>query len=484
MWPAIMEPAHHLSQAVDSITSFGKFAQLTRPASPHPDLQFQFAYSKAKPPQLDFTRKQTQNLRAKSNVNRLEPVRSAGTTIDPHIRPIETPNPESTQYEEPHASKDSAETSAPNIPTKHATFTDSNDVAVQSGPVTSMAEAAIVPKSCKAKHNIENVSPFAEIAEPSPATSPVQQNFIAQKERYSQMEARRASITPQGHIVPYPTVSKASSNEELLSILLSRFEAEQQNREELRASQLAKDIEIQDLYGVSQNLNQQLQEAKDRENIQNMEISDFNKLKPQWQHRIQRMNEYVQSLSDDHQKLRREAKEIREQQKHIQTEKASLEAALKDAHHAVDQDRSRTRKILAEARHEMELLEHTVENQKGQISQNANLLIHERDRSQGLTNAISNITTKYQDLTILFTTYRDAVMDKLGNLLQRSDDQIANAPQPQQDLKPIMDQCLQELRELDVVKQKDFLSLKRSLNSYATRHARRPSSFMKYAKFT
>lgn len=471
-----MEPAHHLCQAVDSITSFGKFAQLTRPASPPPDPQFQFAYSKAKPPQLDLTRKQTQNLRAKSNVDRLEPARSAGTTKNQHIRPIETQNPESTQREEGHASRDSAETSAPNIPTKHAAFTDSTDMGVQSGPVTSMAEATIVPSSCTAEHNIQNFSPSAEHAETSPATSPVQK-IIAQKQRYSQTNARKASITRQGHIVPYPTVSKASSNGELMGILLSRFEAEQQSREELQASQLEKDIEIQDLYGVSQNLNQLLQEAKERERIQNMEISDFDKLKPQWQHRIQQMNEYVQSLSDDHQKLRREAKEIREQQRHIQTERASLEAALKDAHHNVDQDRSRTRKILAEARHEMELLEHTVENQKGQISQNADLLIYERDRSQGLANAISNLTTKYQDLTILFTNYREAVMDKLGNLIQRSDDQIANAPQPQQDLKPIMDQCLQELRELDVVKQKDFLSLKRSLNSYATRHARRPSSF-------
>lgn len=478
-----MEPSHHLCQAVDSITSFGKFAHLTRPASPHPNLNFQFTYSKAKPPQLDFTRKQMQNLRANSNVDRLEPVRTAGTTIDPHIRPIEIQDPESRQHEEPHASRDSGEESPPNLPTKHATFTDSADVAVQSGPVTSMAEATIVPNSCTAIHNIENVSPSAEIAEPSPATSPVQQKLIAQKERYSQTKVRKDSITRQGHIFPCPPVSKASSNEELMGILLSRFEAQQQNREELRTSQLENAFEIQDLKGVSKNLYEELQKVRDRERIQKMELSEFNKLKPRWQHRIQKMNEYVQSLSDDHEKLRQEAKEIREQQKLIQTEKASLEAALKDARYVVDQDRSRTREILAEARHGIELLEHTVENQKGQISQNADLLIHERDRSEGLANAISNITSKYQDLTILFTSYRDAVMDKLGNLLQRSDDQIANAPQPQEDLKPIMDQCLQELRELDVVKQKDFMSLKRSLNSYATRHARRPSSFMKYAKF-
>lgn len=478
-----MEPADHLCQAVDSITSFGKFAQLTRPASPHPDLQFQFAYSKAKPHQLDLTRKQTQNLRTKSNVDRLEPARSVGTPINPHIRPIETQNPESTQHEERHASKDSAETSAPNIPTKHTAFTDPTDVGDQSGQVTNMVEATVVPGSCTAKYNIQNNSPSAEHAEPPLATSPVQK-VIAQKERYSQTNARKASITRQGHTVPYPTVSKASSNGELMGILLSRFEAEQQSREELQASQLAKDIEIQDLYGVSQNLNQLLQEAKDRERIQNMEISEFEKLKLQWQHRIQQMNGYIQSFAEDHQKLRREAKEIREQQKHIQTERGSLEAALKEAHHVVDQDRSRARKILTEARHEMELLKHTVEKQKGEISQNADLLLYERDRSQGLANTISNLTTKYQDLTILFTNYRDAVMDKLGNLLERSDDQIANAPEPQQDLKPTMDQCLQELRELDVVKQKDFLSLKRSLNSYATRHARRPSSFMKYAKFT
>lgn len=470
MWPAGMEPTHHLCQAVDSITSFGKVAKFTRPATPLPNPQFQFAYSKAKPTQLDFTLKQTQNLRANSNVDRLEPARSAVNTIDPRLRPNETQNTESTENEGPHVSKDSAETAAPNFPTKHTTFTGSTEMAAQSGPVTKTAEASIVLSSSTVKPSIENDGPSSEIAEPSPVTSPVQQKLIAQKERHPQTKARK-SITCQGHTVPCPTVSKTSSNGELVGILLSRFEAEQHNREELRACQLAKDIEIQDLKGVSQTLYEQLQEVKDRERLQHMELSDLNKLKPQWQYRIQKMNEYVQSLSDDHQKLRQEAKEIQGQQKDIQMEKASLEAALKEAHHLVDQDRSRTKKILAEARHEMELLKHTLENQQRQLSQNADLLIHERERSQGLANAISNITTDYQDLTKLFTNYRDGVMDKLGDLLQKSDNQIANAPQPQEDLKPIMDQCLQELRELDVVKQKDFLSLKKSLNSYATRYS-------------
>lgn len=478
-----MESAHHLCQAVDSITNFGKVAQLTRPASPHSSLQFQFAYSKAKPPRLDFTRKQAQNLRSHSNVGRMEPARSAESKIDPHLHPNETQNPESTEHEEPHISKDSAETTAPHFPTKHAAFTDSTEMAVQNGILTSTAEASLVLNSSTAKPSIENVSHSSEIAEPSPATSPVQQKLIAQKERHPQTKTRKASITRHGHVAPYPTISKASSNGELMGILLSRFEAEQHNREELRASQLAKDIEIQDLKGVSKTLYEQLQEIKDRERVQQIELSDFNKLKPQWQHRIQKMSEYVQSLTDDHQKLRQEAKEIREQQKDMLTEKASLETALKDVHYVVDQDQSRTKKILAEARHEKELLKQTVENQQREINQNANLLIHERDRSQGLANAISSITTNYQDLIQLFTGYRDAVMDKLGDLLQRSDDQIANAPQPHEDLKPIMDQCLQELRELDAVKQKDFLSLKRSLNTYATRYAWKRSSFMKYAKF-
>lgn len=471
MWPASMEPAHHLCQAVDSITNFGKFSQLTRPASPHPNLQFQFAYSKAKPTQLDFTRKQTQNLRANSNVGRLEPARSAESISRPPLRPNETQTPESAEHVEPHVSKDSAKIAEQNCPAKHATFRDSTEMAVQSDPVTSSAEASIVLSSSIVKPSIENVGPSTEITEPSPATSPAQQKLIAQKERQPQTKARKASIACQSQNVPYPTVSKASSNGELMGILLSRFEAQQHNREELRASQLAMDMEIQDLEGVCQNLYKQLLGFKDREHVYHMELSDFNKLKLQWQHRTQKMNEYVQSLSDDHQKLREEAKEIRGQQKDIQIEKASLEAALKEAHCVVDQDRSQTKKILAEARHEMELLEQAVENQQRQLSQNVDLVIHERERSQGLANAISNITTNYQDLTKLFTNYRDTVMDKLGDLLQRSDNQIANAPQPQEDLKPIMDQCLQELRELDVVKQKDFLSLKRSLNSYATRYA-------------
>lgn len=469
MCPAGMEPTHHLCQAVDSITSFGKVAQFTRPASPHPNLQFQFAYSKAKPPQLDFTRKQTQNLGADSNVGRVEPARSAVNTVDLRLRPDETQNTESKEDGGPLVSKDSAETATPNFPSKHATVTDSIEKATQSGLVTSTAEASIVLSSSIVEPSTDNVGPSTEIAEPSPVASPAQQKLIAQKERHPQMKARK-SITYQGHTVPCPTVSKTSSNGELVGILLSRFEAEQHNREELRACQLAKDIEIQDLKGVSQTLYEQLQEVKDRERVQQMELSDLNKLKPQWQNRIQKMNEYVQSLLDDHQKLRQEAKGIQEQQKDIQMEKASLEAALKEAYLVVDQDRSRT-KVLAEARHEMELLKQTVENQQRQLSQNADLLIHERERSQGLANAISNISTDYQDLTKLFTNYRDGVMDKLGDLLQKSDNQIANAPQPQEDLKSILDQCLEELRDLDVVKRKDFSSLKKSFNSYAIRYS-------------
>ncbi len=459
-----MEPAQHLFRAVDSITSFGKVSQFTRPASPHPNHQFRFAYSKAKAPQLDFTRKQTQSVPTGSTADRLEP---AETTLDLNFHLNESQDLENRENEEPHDLGRSGEMAAPPLSVTGVTPEGAVENSTKEASSMANAEHSAVPTSGVIA-SAGNARPPNDVAEPSSA-SPGQERSLPQKERPPQTMANKVSSKRQESTISYPLVPKPSSNGELLGILLSRFEAEQHSREESRATQLAKDIEIQDLKGVSQNLYEQLQSAKDRERAQQVEISELNETKQQWQHRIQKMNEYVQGLVKDHQRLRKEAKDIQDQQKGMLVEKASLETALKDVHHVVDQDRSRTKKLLLEARHEIGILEQTILDQDRQLRQNADLLVTERDRSQGLGDAITSITTSYQDLTKLFKDYREAIMEKLSDLLQRSNDQIAAAPPPHEDLTPMLDQCLQELRQLDTVKQEDFIALKTALSSYTTR---------------
>lgn len=465
-----MAPPATLSQVVDSITSFGntkaastEIIQFTRPTSSPIDALVPFTYTKARIPQMDFSRKPAQNPRTDPAVCPVVPTQAADSTVVPSVLTDQGQGPENAEQKETPPTSRSAITCEPPVPDASAIHSDAVETSTnQTAPAASIEANGTHRFGTPAFEH--NVRPSIESAQLSSAT--------AVHQRECQPQTKTTKVLRKVHEPTRATLPPKSLNDgELLSILLSRHKAEQQNREKLQASQHAKDQEINDLRGVSHTLYEQLQIVKGREHAQQMELSKFHAFQEQWEPRIQMLKEYFQSLTVDHQKLGQDAKDMQEQTKSIQTDKAALEVMLEDVHQALNQDRARTKKILLEARHEMELLEQTVDTQDKELRANADLLDIERDRSQRLEVALSGITTTNEELTRIFNGHKDAIIEKLTNL-QKSETQVVVAPQPESDLKPVLDQCfgiLKELQKLEMVKPQDFMTLNRAVRSYANR---------------
>lgn len=412
---------------------------------------------------MDFSRKPAQNPRNDPAIFRLGPIQEADSTAGSSVLVDQVQGSETVEQKETEtlATSRSAVTCAPCGP---------NASAIQSDAVEpSMNRAASTDReSVDASTTRSGVPTIDDTIDQPIESAPLSSTIMV-----SQPQMKADKVLRKHHEPTKATLHPKSLNDgELLSILLSRHKADQQNREKLQASQQAKDQEINDLKGVSHTLYEQLQIVKGREHAQQIELSKFYTFKEKWDPRVQLLKESFQSLTDDHHKLGRDATDMREQQKSIHADKAVLELMLKDAHQAFNQDRARTKKVLLEARHEMELLEQTVESQDKELRVNTELLDNERERSQVLEAALSSITKSSEDLTKMFTGHKDVVIEKLTHLLQKSETQVVVATEPQNNLKPVLDQCfgiLKELQKVEMVKPQDFMTLNRAVRSYANR---------------
>ena len=465
-----MASPHLLSRAVNSITSFGnakaastEVTQFIRPTSSPTDTLVPFTYTKARIPQMDFSRKPAQNTRNDPAICRLGPVQVADSTAVSGVLVDQAQGSETVEQKETPATSRSAVTCAPCGP---------NASAIQSDAVEPSMNRATPTENVDASATRSGAPAIDHTIDPSVESAPLSSTIMVHQ-RVSQPQMKADKVLRKHH---EPTKAalhpKCLNDGELLSILLSRHKAEQQNREKLQASQQAKDQEINDLKGVSHTLYEQLQIVKGREHAQRIELSKFHVFKEKWDPRIQLLKETFQSLTDDHHKLGQDATDMREQQKSIHADKAVLEVMLKDVHQAFNQDRARTKKVLLEARHEMELLEQTVESQDKELRVNTELLGNEHKRSQVLEAALSSITKTNEDLTQIFTEHKDVVVEKLKHLLRKSETQVVVAAEPQNNLKPVLDQCfgiLKDLQKVEMVKPQDFVTLDRAVRSYANR---------------
>lgn len=413
---------------------------------------------------MDFSRKPAQNPRTDPAIFRLGHTQALEGAAVPSVSVDQSQGSENAEPKEISASSLSAVTCTPNVPDASAIHSDAVETSLNRAAPTASVEYSAKPSfGVPAFEN--NVRPLIESAQLSSATAVHQ--TVHQPQTKSDKVLRKCQEPTKATLHP-----KTLNDGELLSILLSRHKAEQQNRAKLQASQYAKDQEISDLKGVSHTLYEQLQTVKGREHAQQSELSKFHTFKEQWEPRIQLLRESFQSLTDDHHKLGQDAKDMEEQRKSIQTDKTALEVMLEDVRQAFNQDRARTKKILLEARHEMEMLEQTVETQDRELRANSGLLDNERDRSHRLEEAMSSITTRNEEFTRMFTGHKDVVIEKLAQLLEKSETPVVVNSQPQNILKPILDDCfciLKELQKAEMVKPKDFLILNKAVRSYANR---------------
>lgn len=264
------------------------------------------------------------------------------------------------------------------------------------------------------------------------------------------------------------------NDEDPLNLMLLCYRRGQQERETAREIQNAQAIEVQDLRDVSSTLFQQLQDVRRREQLQAAELTRVHAIVPKWEARIKQLSKHVKELADDHLKLHDDAQEIRAQQQHIHVDKVKLDSTLKDVQNIIEQDRNKVQKTFTEARHHLQMLEQTVDNQEIQLQEDADLLNVERDRSQRLEDEIQKMTSNHQHIVKLLTGHREIITDKLDELLNKEEAvHTVTPPQSQDYIKPMLDQVLgllQGLENTDVARPDDLLKLGSSLMCHVDRY--------------
>ena len=467
-----------------------KFTPFVRPSSSHEDKSASFAFGKPQPKQLDFGRKRTPDINLCIPATLPEPC--ANSSLSPEACHSTTTTSTTTETTATHEGMQ--------VPTKAASLLLSVDI---SPTLTTSLDDTGSLKAHEDTSSTTEKSPIPATTAPNPQSLPVivPKTMAASQDKIGE-PVGSSSIAIMGTPLTFPRVltkvanirrkskrrtdsntTKASqstgvntslSYEDTLNILLRRYRNEQLDREETRVALKAKETELQDLTEISRTIYHQLQQVLQQKKSQEAELSRFHIIMPQWERQIKKLNNYIQSLTNDHQTLREDAQQIRNQQMTLQADRSELALALKGIHQDVEQDHGKTKKVLVEARHHMEMLGQTVSNQEAQLREDGDLLNAERDRSQRLEDEISKLSTGHQHLLDLLIEHRKTSTEKLDDLLSKSEEVQTITPLPAQDyMMPVLNEAvslLKELRDVDVVTAEDLRKLEASVSSYAERY--------------
>ena len=469
--------------------SLPNFTPFTRPSSSHEDISTSFAFGRPQPKQFDFSRKKPQDSKISAPAPMPEPI--SNTHILPESRPCPDMNTKlveaaATGEVGPVASEPvNTSRSMSASPTLVAIVPDAGNPSCHRSINTALQNSntrtsvATDPQGCPvAAPKTVGASQYIPLKQPQSPGRPAIANQLASPRVPTKITKLRRKSRPRTD----PNFSRGSdpaepnaslSYEDTLGVLSVLYQKEQIQREQERAALKAKETELQDLREISNAIYSQLQQVRQREKSQEAELFRFRKSKPQWEARVKKISDYVQSLIKDHDALREDAQEIRHQQKILQTEKCELASALKGIHETVENDQGKTEKVFVEARHHMEMLEQKIGHQERQLREDTDLLDAERARSQLLDDKMSKVSNGHEHLHKLLTEQRLIIMGKLDDLLRESREVKNIAPPPSQDyVKPMLEEAvslLKGLREAKAIRPEDVRRLDASIRAYADR---------------
>ena len=297
---------------------------------------------------------------------------------------------------------------------------------------------------------------------------------VAGAPKVSKSRPRKTKMGPAPGNLPPPSGPKAAYTEDdLLRLLMYRRRQGQEELEYFRATQHQKEVEIQQLRDLSNNLTGQLEEVIQRETQKTSELSKFRANKPIWESKIKRLSDYVKGLTNDHKRLRDDADDLQRQHTDIFVTGKELQSTLHDAQKSAEQERIRSQKLEDDARHRIETLSQTVQHQNIQLRSDEGLLRAERERSSRLEDQISKVTASHEQLLHVFTSHRNTITGKIDNLVHQAKSLVlpSKAPeiQPPDPIRPMIEQCvgmLQSLHEADTVKPEDLRKLADTVNSF------------------
>ena len=267
-----------------------------------------------------------------------------------------------------------------------------------------------------------------------------------------------------------PHVAPVYNEEELLHLLMIRHRHAQRERETFQVAQQAKEQEFQQLKNWASDLQAQLHQIECRYSEKEAQLAKFKATKPGWERKIRRLSEYVQGLTNDHNRLRDDARELQDRSSSILKEREVLVSAVHEARQNIAKQHSNSVQVVTEARHGLEMREQTIQHQQSELHDLQNLLAAERERSDRLENEVSAFAASYGQLLKQLSGHRDSIMGRITELLDKTEDFRAAAPPESQDhLHSLLEQCvalLEKFQSAGAAKPEDFESLNDSMHGY------------------
>jgi hypothetical protein len=260
------------------------------------------------------------------------------------------------------------------------------------------------------------------------------------------------------------------SQEELLTFMLFRARQDKLARDTAKQT---KETELEEAKAAYELLRQQLEELTRQDRAQKAALSKYEKCVPALKVKARKLQEYLAGLSNDHNNLRDDAVAIREQQKGLQANRQEVSSSICDVQKVLQSTNVNNTKVLMDARHEIDMLRQSLDDQKRQIEQHVDRLRSEEERNSRLQQDLSNISRKQQQMVELFQAQGEVMTKRLADVLDKSLDTEPISPEFRQQIGNSLHRCIEllsEIKDTEQVTPQNLQELDTSIKGYTEQY--------------
>ena len=299
------------------------------------------------------------------------------------------------------------------------------------------------------------------------AKSPLTPQALGQKppgvtkpQRKKQSNRTRSKAQP--HTID-PSVTY--KEEELFTYFQIKYRQGLKERKIFEDAQSVKDVRLQKLREVCNELYARVRDTEQRHRQTEAQLSTMKAAKSGFESKLKRLSDFLQGLSNDHNRLRDGSRDLRERQIDIAKDKDVLMEELREAHHTIEDHRAKSNQLVIGARQDLELLHQTSQQQQSELHGKQTLLLIEQKRCLRLENQVSSLSEGHSKLFKLLTSHQEATTQKIEQFLRKVEKpQNTDSWEPHKYVSAQIEQCvtlLQNLQGLQISKTGDLETLKR-----------------------
>ncbi|KAL8787848.1 MAG: hypothetical protein Q9195_007588 [Heterodermia aff. obscurata] len=260
-------------------------------------------------------------------------------------------------------------------------------------------------------------------------------------------QRRHSNAAPRSGIDLDDLASKTSFTEEdLLQVLLIRYNRDKQEKEQIRADHAT---EIHVLETLSHTIWDRLKESEQRMVDQESELSKYRTRQPKFASQIKKLRDYVKGLTNDQHGLRDSFVSMQRIHSATCESKQQIDMSLQQVRATASDVDKRAANALKDAGHEIANLARVVQNQKAQLQNDAELIQHERERSQKLELEVAKINASQQQSMHVFAQHANCIVQKMNSMLEKTEElQTIQQPGSLNEINASLGQCLDSLDKL------------------------------------